>query len=178
MHYYFKDIGYELHNTFGDTFTPPTIMAEVEITPTTAKEWCAINAAISSRSYREMSELAALFNSRPTLPNIKNVYFNKPVTVVLWDDGTKTIVRCQDGDTYSRETGLALCVAKKAMGNKSNFNDIFHKWIPEGKKEKPKEKKYNADDWNVACRTCAHSDDEDNYACFWCDLDYSNWEHK
>jgi hypothetical protein len=55
---------------------------------------------------------------------IKNVYFNNPVTVVIWADGTKTIVRCQEGDVYSPETGLAL-------GNKGGFNDVFHKWIPE-----------------------------------------------
>lgn len=65
------------------------------------------------------------------MPSIKNVYFNDPVTVVLWNDNTKTIVRCQEGDTYSKETGLALCIAKKALGNKGNFNDIFKKWIPE-----------------------------------------------
>ena len=69
--------------------------------------------------------------SKLSLPSIKNVYFNDPVTVVLWSDGTKTIVRCQDGDTYSKETGLALCISKKALGNKSNFNDIFKKWISE-----------------------------------------------
>lgn len=66
---------------------------------------------------------------------IKKVYFNDPVTVVIWADGTKTIVRCQDGDVYSKETGLALCIAKKALGNKSNFNDVFHKWIPEEEEE-------------------------------------------
>ena len=62
---------------------------------------------------------------------IKKVYFNNPVTVVLWADGTKTIVRCQEGDVYSKETGLALCFTKKALGNKGNFNDVFHEWIPE-----------------------------------------------
>lgn len=66
---------------------------------------------------------------------IKKVYFNDPVTVVIWADGTKTIVRCQEGDVYSKETGLALCIAKKALGNKSNFNDVFHKWIPEEEEE-------------------------------------------
>ena len=66
---------------------------------------------------------------------VKKVYFNDPVTVVLWADGTKTIVRCQEGDVYSKETGLALCVAKKALGNKGNFNDVFHEWIPEEEKK-------------------------------------------
>ena len=67
---------------------------------------------------------------------IKRVYFNKPVTVVLWADGTKTIVRCQDGDAYSEETGLAMCFAKKALGNKGAFNDVFKKFVPDYVKDK------------------------------------------
>lgn len=62
---------------------------------------------------------------------IKDVIFNDPATIVLWADGTKTVVKCQEGDLYSEEVGLALCFAKKALGNKSNFNNVFHKWIPE-----------------------------------------------
>ena len=65
------------------------------------------------------------------IPNIKQVYFNEPVTVVLWENGEKTIVRCQDGDTYSKESGLAIAIMKYMSGNKGGFNDIFKKWIPE-----------------------------------------------
>ncbi len=63
---------------------------------------------------------------------IKDVIFNNPATIVLWADGTKTVVKCQEDDVYSEEVGLALCFAKKALGNKSNFNNVFKKWIPEG----------------------------------------------
>ena len=62
---------------------------------------------------------------------IVKVIFNDPATVVIWSDGTKTVVKCQEGDTYSKETGLALCIAKKYLGNKGNFNEVFKKWIPE-----------------------------------------------
>lgn len=65
------------------------------------------------------------------IPNIKQVYFNEPVTVVLWENGDKTIVRCQNGDTYSKESGLAIAIMKYMSGNKGRFNDIFKKWIPE-----------------------------------------------
>ena len=64
------------------------------------------------------------------IPEIKNVYFNDPVTVVLWEDGTKTVVKCQENDVYSADTGLALCISKKALGNMGNFNNIFNKWVP------------------------------------------------
>lgn len=62
---------------------------------------------------------------------ISKVIFNNPATIVFWADGTKTVVKCQEGDTYSRETGLATAIAKKALGNKGNFNDVFKKFIPE-----------------------------------------------
>lgn len=61
---------------------------------------------------------------------INDVIFNDPATIVLWGDGTKTVVKCQEDDIYSEETGLALCIAKKALGNKGNFNEVFKKWIP------------------------------------------------
>lgn len=68
-------------------------------------------------------------------PKIEKVIFNDPATIVYWGDNTKTVVKCQEGDTYSKEVGLALCIAKKYLGNKSNFNNEFKKWIPEEEKE-------------------------------------------
>lgn len=62
---------------------------------------------------------------------LSQIIFNNPVTVALWEDGTKTIVRCQESDIYSKETGLFTVIAKKTLGNKGNFNDVFKKHIPE-----------------------------------------------
>lgn len=62
---------------------------------------------------------------------IKDVIFNDPATIVIWSDDTKTVVKCQEGDTYSKELGLAMCISKKFLGNKGNFNEEFKKWIPE-----------------------------------------------
>lgn len=57
---------------------------------------------------------------------IKKVIFNNPATIVLWEDGTKTVVMCQKGDKYNKEMGVALCVAKKALGNTSRkLNDVL-----------------------------------------------------
>lgn len=73
------------------------------------------------------------FYALPTLDVsvIKKVIFNEPATIVLWNDGTKTVVKCQEGDTYDKEKGLALCIAKKALGNKGNFNNEFKRWLEE-----------------------------------------------
>ena len=63
--------------------------------------------------------------------DIKKVIFNDPATIVYWKDGTKTVVKCQDGDVYDKEKGLAMCVTKKFFGNKGNFNKVFNKFIGE-----------------------------------------------
>lgn len=64
-------------------------------------------------------------------PKIEKVIFNKPATIVFWDDETKTIVKCSNEDTYSKETGLAMCICKKIYGNDNTFRKVFSKWIPE-----------------------------------------------
>ena len=68
-------------------------------------------------------------------PDIKRAYFNAPVTVVLWTDGTKTIIRCQDGDIYDPEKGMAMAIAKKYLDNKGSYYNEFKKWLPEEKTE-------------------------------------------
>ena len=85
--------------------------------------------------------------------DIRNVYFNKPMTIVIWKDGTKTMVKCQDGDLYSKETGLAIAIAKKALGNKGNFNEVFKKWIPDYAKEDVKEVCDAKEDVKEVCDT-------------------------
>ena len=75
-------------------------------------------------------------------PKIKNVIFNDPATIVYWEDRTKTVVKCEK-EKYDPEKGLAMAIAKKAMGNNGNYFEVFKKWIGEDKlfPEKKKEKK-------------------------------------
>lgn len=84
---------------------------------------------------------------KPKLPGIKTVHFSGPVTAVIWEDKTKTIVRCKDGEEPDYEKGLAMAIAKKALGtNKSgsNYYDIFKKWLPKPEaEEEPKEENQN-----------------------------------
>lgn len=48
---------------------------------------------------------------------IKKVIFNNPATIVFWADGTKTVVKAKNED-FDPEKGLAMAIAKKALGNK------------------------------------------------------------
>ena len=69
--------------------------------------------------------------------DIKKVYFNDPATVVLWKDGTKTVVKCSEEDVYDPQTGLLMCMAKKMYGNNGKFNDILREWLPEEEETHP-----------------------------------------
>lgn len=61
---------------------------------------------------------------------IKNVIFNNPATIVFWADGTKTVVKTNNGDIFDPEKGLAMAISKKALGNKGNYYDKLKKWLP------------------------------------------------
>ena len=64
---------------------------------------------------------------RVFLPKIKKVIYNPPATVIIWNDDTKTVVKCQEEDIYDKQTGFLLCIMKKIFGNK--FNDILRRWV-------------------------------------------------
>lgn len=87
---------------------------------------------ISSGCYPEFSGLIVSDNvrliGRDKNSAIKKVIFNDPATIVIWSDNSKTVVKCQPGDTYSKEVGLAMCIAKKYLGNE--FKREFKKWVP------------------------------------------------
>lgn len=66
-------------------------------------------------------------NSMPI--NIKKVIFNNPATIVFWSDDSKTVVKA-NLDDYDPEKGLAMAIAKKALGNEGNYYNVFKKWLP------------------------------------------------
>ena len=82
-----------------------------------------------------IDDLLVIGGADMKLPKIKDVIFNKPATIIIWADGSKTVVKCGEGDAYDPEKGLAMAIVKKAYDNKGNYNDIFKKWISKDKKE-------------------------------------------
>lgn len=92
--------------------------------------------ALAAVTMRATEVLSKIVN---TYPEIKNVHFSGPVTCVIWDDGTKTLVRCEN-EEFDYEKGLAMAIAKKMLGtNKSgsNYYDVFKKYIPKEEKPEP-----------------------------------------
>lgn len=72
-------------------------------------------------------------------PRIKKVVFNNPATIVLWTDGTKTVVKCQNDEIFDPEKGLAMAIAKKAFGNKGNYCNEIKKWTEKYEADKAAE---------------------------------------
>lgn len=65
------------------------------------------------------------------LPKISRVIFNYPATIILWDDGTKSVVKCQREDVYDTEKGIMACMLKRFMGNDNTFNKVLNRWVKE-----------------------------------------------
>ena len=59
---------------------------------------------------------------------IVDVKFNGNRTIVFFRDGTKTIVACQEGDTFDKEKGLAMACMKRLFKDTNVFNDVLRKW--------------------------------------------------
>ena len=89
------------------------------------------------------------------LTEITNVIFNDPATIVFWSDGTKTVVKAE-GEPFDPEKGLAMVIAKKALGNKGNYYNEFKKWLPEEEEFKScSECKYKYTHiWQTPCKNC------------------------
>lgn len=52
------------------------------------------------------------------MPRIREVMFNNPATICWFEDNSKTVAIAGHGDKYDKETGLAICMLKRVLGNK------------------------------------------------------------
>ena len=74
------------------------------------------------------TELDICFAVPTVHPEIEKVIYNNPATIVIWDDGSKTVVKCQEGDTFDKRIGLAMAICKKFFWNRSKYNEVFKLW--------------------------------------------------
>lgn len=75
-------------------------------------------------------------------PTIKKIHFSGDVTVVVWSDKTKTLVRRQNDEFDDREKAVLACIAKKFLGtnkSKSNWLDKIKPAYEKAEEEKERE---------------------------------------
>ena len=66
-----------------------------------------------TRNLHAISELA-----------VEKIISNGPATIVFWNDGTKTVVKCDIYDEYDLYDAVANALAKKIFGSTSKFHRI------------------------------------------------------
>lgn len=89
-------------------------------------------------------EDVSVINSKKQIKSelsIEKVIFNKPATIVFWEDGTKTVVKCGKRDTFDYEKGIAMAITKKVFGNTNGYYKKIKNFLP--KEEAVKETKEN-----------------------------------
>lgn len=52
-----------------------------------------------------------------TVPTAVKILHSDPHTIVFWDDGTHTMVKCNNGDEYDEAIGFSIALAKKIYGS-------------------------------------------------------------
>lgn len=82
--------------------------------------------------YKKNNEYKNAVQNLTYIPKIKDVIYNRPATIVFWEDGTKTVVKCKN-EKFDPEKGLVMAFSKKILGNKGNYYNIFKKWLPDEK---------------------------------------------
>ena len=67
-----------------------------------------------------VKKCSASMELRVDIPGmIDRVIFNDPATIILWKDGTKTVVKRSDDDIWDPEKGFCMAIIKKLYGRTS-----------------------------------------------------------
>ena len=87
-----------------------------------------------SNKVKEKKETKAM---KVSMPKIKNIDFQPPLTIIVWEDGTKTFVKCAKDEMFDPEKGAAMAITKKALGDKYAYIETIsyyvNKWLKKDK---------------------------------------------
>ena len=82
-----------------------------------------VSRPIPAKEFKEMLEKQSIerlsfgFSKKDTKFDYDRIIFSGPCTIVIWKDGTKTMARVSEGDTFDPEKGVAICYMKRALGH-------------------------------------------------------------
>lgn len=95
---------------------------------------------------QEMIHMLLLKDSK--MPQPKNVIFNGDATIVIWKDGTKTVVKRSENDESDWRIAIVWCIMKKIFGSYTNADKYIKQFARlafygEEKEDNKDEKKEN-----------------------------------
>jgi len=117
-----------LANKHGDCFLPEDLCEYQE----PLKYACSdkyISSQIEKNGFKLTGDgrISAHFDDDYNVPQIEQVIFNPPATIVKWTDGTKTVVKVAKDQKYDEEAGVAACYMNKIFGSHSKFRKEISK---------------------------------------------------
>ena len=83
------------------------------------------------------------------IPDIRRIVFSGPATIVFWEDGTKTVVKCMEGEKFERYAGFAAACMKKMFGSTSRAKSVMEDYAEEQTTESKMENKDLTNDLSV-----------------------------
>lgn len=91
-------------------------------------------------------------NSIPSIERIVSDVINR-VVVVNFSDGSREVVRCQEGDTFDTYVGVAVALARYCCGSNTKFHNLVDSLVVYPGKWKDKAGKKDAKDTKSAKTT-------------------------
>ena len=112
----------------GVTISAPKNTWSVNVTPDFVKSFREMEACLEKEAKeKELREKQA--KNKRLRGMVKKVILNDPYTIIVWNDGTKTVTKCHKLDTYDPEKGILACMAKKLYENKNLFKEVIQEYV-------------------------------------------------
>lgn len=126
-----KKAGVELEKVHNDASSKGLFwFSEDKLAPAEGPNfWDSLNGSLSKIVAPSLNFRCSFGLHHTGVPPVKKVIFSGPKTIVLWEDGTKTIVSCGDGDTYDYYSGFCAAVVKKLFGSTTHAKKVLGKVV-------------------------------------------------
>lgn len=101
-----------------------------------AKDFLNATYGINSKTLKEKIQMKS--QPKSACNPIKKVIFNDPATIVFWKDGTKTVVKSQEGAEFDPEKGLAMAISRHYLCDicgLERYDGIFKRYMPKEEKK-------------------------------------------
>lgn len=112
------------------------ISIQTNLTEQAAKDILNSIYGIHSKTLKE--EIQMKTKSHIAYNPIKKVIFNDPATIIFWKDGTKTIVKRQEGSEFDPEKGLAMAICRHYLCDicgLERYDGVFKRYMPKEMKK-------------------------------------------
>ena len=110
------------------------ILSKMKFLPSDVVNYCENDVLATIKIAEKLAETKSFYSL-----NVSKIIFNPPATIVFWEDGTKTVVKCAAEDEFNEYYGFLAALGKKVYENNSQIKKLIDKkaeWHENKKDEK------------------------------------------